>query len=68
LHRALRCKLLGGSSRGQLPRHLPVLWRRAEPNKLTAATIELKHVLYTQNPQAKLEQLKLSNSYLSTWP
>jgi hypothetical protein len=67
-HRALKCKVLGVSSRGRLPSHLPILRWSTQAHELATAIIVLGHLLYTQlNPQAKLEQL-YSKSYPLTWP
>jgi hypothetical protein len=44
-HQAIRCEVLGGSSKGQLPSHILILMRSSQPQKLAAATTEHKCIL-----------------------
>jgi hypothetical protein len=68
LHRPLDVKF-SMALQGAGSQQLPVLGRSAWPHELVVAITVLRHLLYTQlNSQAKLEQLKLSKSYPSTWP
>jgi hypothetical protein len=69
LHRSLRRKVIGSSSRHGLPADLPVLrWVAARPYKLSTASTIFRHLYTRTYPQARLKHLKLSKTDLPTWP
>jgi hypothetical protein len=52
-----------------LPANFSVLWWVAVgPHKLATAPVILRHFYNQKDPQASLEQLKLSKTDPSTWP
>jgi hypothetical protein len=66
-HRALRCKVLDSSSELRPPADFPVLqWVTTRPHKLATTTAVLMHFYNQKDPQAMLEQVKLSKTDLST--
>jgi hypothetical protein len=68
-HRALRCEVIDSSSELRLPANFPVLrWVAIGPHKLAIALVVLQHFCNQKDPQARLEQLKLSKTDPSTWP
>jgi hypothetical protein len=67
-YRALRCGVLDGSSELGLPTDLPILrWVATGPHELITPPIVLGHICKPKDPQANLEQLKLSKTHSSTW-
>jgi hypothetical protein len=68
LHRALRCKVLDSSSELGPLADFPVLrWITTGPHELATAPVVLKQFCNQKDPQARLEQLKLSKTDLPTW-
>jgi hypothetical protein len=66
-HRALRCKVLDSSSELELPADFLVLgWVTTWLHELAKAPTVLRHFYNQNDPQAKLEQLKLSKTDPST--
>jgi hypothetical protein len=67
-HRALRCRVLDGSSELRLPADLQVLrWVTTRPHELTTTPAILGHICKPKDPQANLEQLKLSKTDSPMW-
>jgi hypothetical protein len=67
-HRALRCEVLDGSSELGPPADFPILrWVATGPQKLATSPAVLRHFCNKKDPQARLEQLKLSKTDLSMW-
>jgi hypothetical protein len=68
-HGALRCEVLNDSSELESPADFLVLgWVTIGPHKLVTAPTVLRNFCNQKDPQARLEQLKLSKTDLSTWP
>jgi hypothetical protein len=68
-HQALRCKVLDSSLELGPPADFSVLrWVATGPHELATATAVLRHFCNKKDPQARLEQLKLSKTDPSTWP
>jgi hypothetical protein len=68
-HRALRCNVLESSSELRPPADFPVLrWVATRPHKLATTPAVLRHFCNQKDPQARLEELKLSKIDPSTWP
>jgi hypothetical protein len=68
-HRALRCEVLDSSLELRLPANFLVLrWVAIGPPKLATAPAVLGHFCNQKDPQAWLEQLKLSKTDPPTWP
>jgi hypothetical protein len=68
-HRDLRCGVLDTSSELGPPADFLVLWWvTTGPHELASAHVVLRHFYNQKDPQASLEQLKLSMIDLSTWP
>jgi hypothetical protein len=69
LHRALRCEVLDSSSEIRLPADFSILrWVAIGPHKLATAPTVLRYFCNQKDPQARLEQLKLSKTDSSTRP
>jgi hypothetical protein len=69
LHRDLRCEVLDGFSELRHPADFPILrWVAIGPHKLDTAPTVLRHFYNQKDPQARLEQLKLSKTDPSMWP
>jgi hypothetical protein len=68
-HHALWCGVHSSSSKQGLPANFPVLrWVTAGPYKLATTSKIFRHLCTQKDPQARLEQLKLSKADPSTWP
>jgi hypothetical protein len=66
-HQALRCEVLDNSSELGPPVDFPVLqWVTTGPHKHVTTPAVLKHFCKQKDPQARLEQLKLSKTEPST--
>jgi hypothetical protein len=67
-HWALRCGILVRSLELRLPADFPVLrWVTTGPHELAITPTVLRHFYNQKDPQARIEQLKLSKIDLSTW-
>jgi hypothetical protein len=67
-HRALRCEVLDSSSELRLLADFIVLrWVAIGPDKLDTTAVVLRHFCNKKDPQARLEQLKLSKTSSSMW-
>jgi hypothetical protein len=68
-HQALRCKVLDSSSELRSLADFPVLgWVATRPHELATTPAVLRHFCNQKDPQARLEQLKLSKTDPSMWP
>jgi hypothetical protein len=66
-HQALRCGVLDHSSELELPVDFPVLqWVVTGSHELATAPAVLRHFCNQKDPQARIEQLSLSKTDLST--
>jgi hypothetical protein len=68
-HHALRGGILARISELKLPADFPNLkWVTTGPHKLSTSTAILRHIGEPNDPQAMLEQLKLSKTDPTRWP